>query len=283
MLNKHKLQSLKTVLPIIFLCPSISIGAFSNTGLKINKNIAPVGIFKHKDPQLKNLSFANWGSRPFEYQWASTIVQVKGKRVIDLGIGLPSQHSWYKYVINNLKPAFYLGIDIDEQIVKEEVSTESYAIKQMSMTNITYPSQYFDIAYCLSTFEHLTYQHFVKAIDEIYRVLKNNGILVVTLDERWNKDLPQTYDNSWNVLEQSLINANLFKRTIIPFGLPDFLKIIQHKFVCYTNVIINDQNKTIALPNGTILYQRTNCDETILHSPSTYDCTTSYIVLKKVN
>ena len=179
---------------------------------------AYIGVFLPGDSALRSIKYGNWGSRPYEYWWTSKIVSVEGKRVIDLGVGLPSQYEWYKYVVKNLKPLFYAGIDWDGRIKDEVITTPHFEIKQMSMAGLEYPESSFDIAYCISTFEHIDYDVFMESIKETHRVLTDEGLLVITLDEEWDKNEPTTHGNGWNTLEQSLQTKNMFQRKKRSFG-----------------------------------------------------------------
>ena len=154
-----------------------------------------VGVFTRSDKQIGNIKYGNWGSRPYEYAWVANMVSIEGKRVIDLGVGLPSQYNWFKYVVDKLKPSFYSGIDYDGRIKSELISTNNHEIRYMNMADIDYPDQSFDIAYCISTFEHIPYETFMKSIQEAHRILKDNGTLIITLDEEWDKDQPSNYSN----------------------------------------------------------------------------------------
>ena len=174
--------------------------------------------------------------------WVSSVVPVYGKRVIDLGVGLPSQYNWYEYVMAELKPAFYVGVDYDGRILNELISKHNYEIRHMDMADLRYPDQLFDVAYCISTFEHIPYDTFMKSIQEAHRVLKDDGLLVITLDEEWDKDQPMNHGNGWNLLEQSLIEKGLFTRKNRSFGLPEFLNLIKDYFVLYQDDAIIDQN-----------------------------------------
>lgn len=241
-----------------------------------------MGLFTRSDKKLDGLIWGNWGSRPWEYAWVSEIVSVAGKKVIDLGCGLPSQYNWYQYVANKLNPAFYAGIDFDGRIKNELVHGQNFEIKHMNMAKLEYPSEEFDIAFCISTFEHLPYPIFMEAIKEAHRVLKNDGLLVITLDEQWDKDLPMTSGSNWNDLEQSLQKQGLFTRTSSTFGLPRFLELIQNYFIPTENVIIDSDHATIYAQDKTkILYKKVNRDTSLLHSADLYNSCVSYVVLKK--
>lgn len=242
-----------------------------------------VGIFEKESPRLEGIKWGNWGSRPYEYEWVGKVVSVKGKSVIDLGVGLPSQYDWYRYVVKVLKPSFYAGIDIDGRILQEEVMENGFEIKYMDMSDLKYPDQTFDVAYCISTFEHIPYNIFMKSIKEAHRVLKDDGVLVITLDERWNKNLPITSDNNWNYLEQSVTAMGLYKVGHISFGLPDFLNLIEDYFVLSNEdaVVHLDEKVILSEKSGKPLYHRKNREARILNSGEVYNSCVSYAVLKK--
>jgi SAM-dependent methyltransferase len=245
-----------------------------------------IGIFNYTDPTMQGIRYGNWGSRPYEYAWAASVVSVKDKKVIDLGFGLPSQYNWYQYVITKLKPAFYAGVDCDDRIINELMSGPNYEIKHMNMAQLDYPDKSFDVAYCISTFEHIEYETFMQTIKQAHRVLKDNGLLVITLDEEWDKDQPTNYHNGWNTLELSLIEKNLFHRKHRSFGLPEFLDLIEDYFVLYQDdAIIDTDARTIKSNsnNNTIYYNRSNKDARIINSGLPVNSCVSYALLKKKN
>jgi ubiquinone/menaquinone biosynthesis C-methylase UbiE len=245
-----------------------------------------VGLFGKNDPRLEGIVYANWGSRPYEYFWIKSILNVQNKKLLDLGVGIPSQHKWYDYVTSSLSPAYYAGIDADARMSDEQIKTSSYELTYMNMTQLNYEKDSFDVAYCISTFEHIPYSDFMKAIQEAYRVLRPNGLLVITLDEHWDKHLPLTADNGWNTLEQSLMQNKLFNRhhSRTAFCLPNFLALIKNYFVLYEDdAVVDSTNQVIySKKNPSIFYyKKHNADQTILVSPLCYNSCVSYAVLKK--
>ena len=241
-----------------------------------------IGLFMRSDPRVEGIKYVGWGSRPYEYAWARSVVSVKNKCVIDLGIGLPSKHNWYRYVIENLQPSFYAGIDCRPEIKKQLCSDSNYEIRCMNMTRLKYPDKSFDVAYCISTFEHLTYEEFVAAVKETYRVLKDDGLLVVTLDEEWI-NTPTNPNNNWNFLEQDLIKKGLFCRKERSFGLPEFAHLIEDHFTFYQEDAIIDRDLGIirSKENQCVYYQRSNWDEKFLSSRNRINSCVSYALFKK--
>lgn len=242
-----------------------------------------VGLFNWQDPRIEGIRFGNWGSRPFEYAWASEIVNITGKRVIDLGTGIPSQYNWFEYVMLHLQPSFYAGIDHDGRMIPEQVSGENFEMKYMSMADLQYADKSFDIAYCISTFEHIPYEIFVKTIPEAYRVLKDDGLLVITLDEEWDKNATVSNYNNWNLLEIDLVKRGLFKNASRTFGLPEFLNLIKDYFVLFQEDAVIDTRKGEIRSNedNFVYYHRSNRDGALINSGLPTNSCVSYAVLKK--
>ncbi len=254
----------------------------ANAHLKDKREEKHLGVIKKSDPILQGILWGNWGSRPFEYYWVSKVVTVKDKKVIDLGAGLPSQYNWYKHVVDKLHPAYYVAIDADGRIKKEVIHGKNYDVMHMDMSKLEFADKEFDVAYCISTFEHIPYPIFIKSIQEACRVLKDDGVLVLTLDEQWDKNVPVTPHNNWNDLEQSVVKLGLIQKSPLSFCLVDFLNLVKEYFVPVDNVIIDNENKIIySEETGAVLYQRKNRDANILYSPEVYNSCVSFVVLKK--
>ena len=241
-----------------------------------------IGLFSHRDPTIDCLLYANWGSRPYEYYWASTVIDSRDKKVIDIGMGLPSQSSWHQYVVGTFHPALYVGIDYDGRMLNEQVSTKQYELKFMSAVKIKYPDRYFDIAFAISSLHCMPYQTLMKSIAEIHRVLTDDGLLVITFEERWDHTQPLSHANNWNTLEQDLIKKNLFTPSHKCLGMPEFLVLIQDYFeLVNQDAYISDSHDIISKAHGGFYYHRNNKSETVLHSIPLYNSCVSYAVLKK--
>ncbi len=267
------------MLAVIFLLFLNNFTVCGDLGKKNPKEL--IGIFKKNHPCLNGIKWGNWGSRPFEYHWASEVVSVANKRVIDLGVGLPSQYNWYEYVINKLRPTYYCGIDADGRMIKEIMHGSTFDMLHMDMSKVEFSDKSFDVAYCISTFEHIPFDVFMKCIQEAHRILKDDGILVITLDEQWDKNIPLNPGTSWNTLEQSLIENGSFERKAISFGLPHFLMLIQDYFAPVIDVKIDSEKQIIYGASGEVYYQRANRDTSILYSPEYVNSCVSYAVLRK--
>jgi SAM-dependent methyltransferase len=217
---------------------------------RVPRRVRPAGYVTLFSPRLEGIRFGNWGSRPYEYRWASDVVDVRGLDVLDLGVGLPSQYDWYRYAAERLGPRRYVGIDFDERVREEEIEEPGLSIRWMDMTALDFGDSSFDVLYCLSVFEHLPAEALERACAEAHRVLRPGGRLVVTLDERWDIHGPRI---DWNVLERTSGRIAPPDRA---FGLPEFARLVGPWFV----------------PAADRLPTRANADRRLLHNGEFNSC-----------
>lgn len=221
------------------------------------------GYFTRRDPRTRGIRYSNWGSRPQEYYWISNVVPAQGKRIIDIGTGIPSQYGWPEYVRRKLKPSYYFGIDHDERIKPQEIHECDFVLQRMDMNQIQAESGSFDLGYCISVLEHVPLSVLEKGIREVHRVLKKDAKFLITLDEIW--DINGT-DPDWNILERDLIKENKFVRSGKSFGLKEFVQLFQAYFV------LDDVSS--------LLPDKSNAQQELLHHEFWNSCV-SYAVLKK--
>ena len=229
-----------------------------------NEAYAPgMGYFHRRHPRMAGIRYGNWGSRPYEYRWVEKNSSVAGKRIIDIGTGIPSQYDWFRYVQKKMKPSYYFGIDPDSRMLNEEVHEDDLDLACMSMTEIKAESESFDFAYCISVLEHVRAEVLQEGFREIHRVLKPGATFLITLDEIWDIDGP---DVDWNILERDMIQSGRFVRSGRSFSLKEFLPLIGAYF---------KPDSSIPVP------EKTNADSGLLHHKGVNSCV-SYAVLKRV-
>lgn len=221
-----------------------------------------MGYFRRQHPRTAGIRYGNWGSRPFEYLWAAKNSPEPGKRIIDIGTGIPSQHNWFRYVQKKVQPSYYLGIDYDSRMVNEEIHEPGIDLVCMGMTDIEAESESFDFAYCISVLEHVDAEVLQQGFREIHRVLKPGSTFLITLDEIWDIDGP---DSDWNVLERDLIRSGAFVRPGRSFGLKEFLPLIEAYF-----------KPAFSVP----IPEKANADSRLLHHKGVNSCV-SYAVLTR--
>jgi ubiquinone/menaquinone biosynthesis C-methylase UbiE len=104
------------------------------------------------------------------------------ERVLDIGCGDMT-------LLENIKGKEKIGIDIDDKHI--ERSTKKYkkaTYKKMSLAKTTFPSNYFDLAFCINVFHHIDLK---KGLPEIKRILKKEGNFMCVV---MNKSFPFTAD-----------------------------------------------------------------------------------------
>jgi len=132
-----------------------------------------------------------------------------GQTIVDLGCGNGRLLQFLEKEANNWhQPAFYyIGIDNSRNLLEE--AKEKYpdrAFKYGDQTKIPLKDKSADILFTIRALHHVPSQKMqLKVLNEMKRVLKNNGILVITV---------------WNLLQRRYWKK-LFKaamRSIITFG-----------------------------------------------------------------
>ncbi|MBI2641446.1 class I SAM-dependent methyltransferase, partial [Candidatus Roizmanbacteria bacterium] len=118
-----------------------------------------------------------------------TIEERKPKKVLDAGCGrgFYVQALSYFSFIKEIQ-----GIDVNEKylaIAKRTCTDLRCRVRKASIYRLPYPNEYFDCVICSEVLEHLNDDN--KALLEIKRVLKKNGLLFVTVP---NKNFPFFWD-----------------------------------------------------------------------------------------
>lgn len=138
-----------------------------------------------------------WWSRPYEYEWAKHFAHPDDV-VLDAACGI--SHPFKFYLADRCKEVH--ACDVDNRIVspeailndierdfgKEEANrvTNGYFAKiqfiRANLTSLPYMNKKFDKIFCISVLEHLDGTSMLASFSEFNRVLKDDGILVVTFD-----------------------------------------------------------------------------------------------------
>lgn len=151
------------------------------------------------DPQMNKVILKLpkiWWSRPYEYAWACSFVS-KNDVVLDAACGICHP---FKFYLCNLCQNVY-ACDLDERLLspKEILKDMIYVFGQEALTfpldyldkphlsrqdisNTTYAEAMFDKVICISVLEHLSQEELLKTLLEFKRLLKKDGLIVITLD-----------------------------------------------------------------------------------------------------
>lgn len=103
----------------------------------------------------------------------------KGERIVDLGCGT----GYYLFLLSNLGIKFNLtGFDYDKRVIKEAedlLSDKEIRFKIGDLHKIPFKNYEFDKAVMSEVLEHV--ENDKKVLQEIYKILKPNGILVISV------------------------------------------------------------------------------------------------------
>ena len=134
------------------------------------------------------------------------IPNVKEKKILDLGCGYGENDKYCR----DLGAKEILGIDISEHMIKiaEKNNTdENIKYKVMAMEDISKIKEKFDIVISSLAFHYV--KDYEKLIKDIYKVLKDNGILIFSIDhplriaskfEPWMKKNYTEINGKWFLL-----------------------------------------------------------------------------------
>lgn len=202
-----------------------------------------IGYFLKRNPTTSDYRYANWGSRKWEYFYVEKILNdigIKGKHVVDVGIGRPVDATFYKYY---LKSGCYLtAFDPDARMGKVVRLSDRCKIIVSSAEKMAYPNQKADVVVVLSAFEHFPIKIFLKTVKEIARILKPGGHLIVTLDMT---SVDHKKSARWAILEKTINkisaeeNDNELPKNFKPLSLSNFLKYLSPYFLLKNKKIFN--------------------------------------------
>lgn len=126
---------------------------------------------------------------------------LKGKKVLDIACG-----EGYGTAIIAAFATSAVGVDIDEEAIK--LAVEKYTIKQNniefkygSATNIPYENELFDVVVSFETIEHLSIEMQQQFMLEIKRVLRPEGVLVMSTPDTVNYSERFGHDNTFHLHE----------------------------------------------------------------------------------
>lgn len=149
------------------------------------------------DPRLPTVAGLRlprtWWSRPFEYAWAS-LFSPAHDRVLDAGCGVSHPFKWAL----SWQGDPTIGVDLDARInsVDETLAAiradfgpsapmplyRDYTPRVASITDLPFPAPCFARVFCISVLEHMHASDRARALAEFARVLRPDGLAVLTVD-----------------------------------------------------------------------------------------------------
>ena len=125
---------------------------------------------------------------------------VKGKKVLDAACG--SGYGTHIIAQNALSAT---GIDISEEAVefcKENYKRENLCYKRMSVADMQFADNEFDVVISFETIEHLPFELQKSFLKEITRVLKEDGVLIMSSPDRnMRRMIYHGIDNPYHIHE----------------------------------------------------------------------------------
>jgi ubiquinone/menaquinone biosynthesis C-methylase UbiE len=131
------------------------------------------------------------------YLWARSFVG--GKSVLDVACG-----SGYGTKIFACDAANVIGVDLDERVVnyaKQTYAAPNVEFRQASILELPFDNGSFDVVVCFETIEHVDGQS--AALVELKRVLKADGVLLISTPNREVYSERYSYQNPFHVYELS--------------------------------------------------------------------------------
>lgn len=138
-------------------------------------------FFNKNDKSVHELGRYNiskkWWSRVYEYALAKDYLN-KDDVILDAGCG--AIHPFKHYASEAVKMVY--AVDIDERIKTLE-DTETLKYKCMSLVDLDkeFNDKTFDKIFCISVLEHIP-EKALKVLEQFKKVLKDDGLIILTLD-----------------------------------------------------------------------------------------------------
>ncbi len=157
--------------------------------------------------------------RYLEYPWMMKNIKITKGRLLD--IGSTACNMLYELLQKEIE---IHGIDLNEKIIKDN----KIKFTKGDIRKTDYPDDYFDCITCISTLEHIGVpgrygsdddsDGDIKAMREMKRILKNEGLLLVTIpygikdilpiNKLYDKDRVKKLFTDYNIIEQKFLKFN---------------------------------------------------------------------------
>ncbi|MEC0264974.1 class I SAM-dependent methyltransferase [Paenibacillus anseongense] len=157
-------------------------------------------FFIQSDPMEQEFLYRlpdTWWSRTYEYAWCASFIE-DTDIALDAACGIPHP---FKFVLGRRCKQAY-ACDWDSRVlstqsllesIRSEINEEAAEIvrkgdytetilSQASLTQLPYANDFFDKIFCISVLEHLNPNDMLLSLKEFSRTLKDDGLLILTLD-----------------------------------------------------------------------------------------------------
>lgn len=127
---------------------------------------------------------------PFEETSHSYYLKYLKEPILEIGCGNGDLLSFLK--MNNFDSL--MGVDINKDLVKH-CKERNLDVKECDMLNLKFTDSKFNSVLCHHVFEHLPIDQQVPAINEIKRVLKENGLFIISVPSWKSSDAWDDYSH----------------------------------------------------------------------------------------
>lgn len=157
-------------------------------------------FFQRSDPRTAEVLVPlprTWWSRFYEYRWAQNFVHPQAV-VLDAASGV--SHPLKFWLGAHCASTFACDIDpriqsidaLSQELCNDlgvgdtrrflDIYLPAVRLIQASLLNLPYPDRFFDRIFCVSVLEHLSRDEQRQTFDEFQRTLKDDGLVIVTMD-----------------------------------------------------------------------------------------------------
>lgn len=190
----------------------------------MNKDLLTTRFFNTNDKRMDTVVFplpSHWWSRFYEYAWAAEFCS-ENDVVLDAACGIPHPFKFYlagkcketHAIDGDVRITDYLelGKAIDETFGKnarDNCPTEfikGVEVKHGNIAQLPYEDGMFDKVFCISALHHISDDGRQKALAEFRRVLKDDGMIILTIDYSKTSDYASM---TMDELEAMAIEAGL--------------------------------------------------------------------------
>lgn len=128
------------------------------------------------------------------------------------------------------------GVDITKIALKQAEKRVKAKLSLQNLEDLNFPNEYFDVVICTEVIEHV--ENYKKVIKELKRILKKNGLLIITFPNEplcvlmriifLRRPIPKDHVSFFSVNKmRKLVNLKLKEKINLPWkNFPDFLSLI---------------------------------------------------------
>ena len=153
-------------------------------------------------------------SKRWEYPWAlDRACLAPGSRVLDAGCGA----SIFPVFLAKLEhQVSAVDLEVPEGLDRAHGVTIDY--RRAGLTELPFPDRHFDAVFCISVIEHLGHQGVPHALQELRRVVRPGGRLLLTTDfyedadaELWHEGDGGSFPVDWDFFDPNLLRQFLLQ------------------------------------------------------------------------